>query len=781
MAQRVLYPDHIEPLVQFVEETTPERIVAATHDKLTAGTPVKDMLLASALAVVRSSDLPPGHHGGPLHPLAGLHAVRNISARLPGEYAKLPVIQNVAVANKHIHSPAMGPFILADARPVSENDDVDATIKAFRTAVSRGVYNACDHYFLYLLERRSPMQMLELLLEVGIAKNQLDDHYFLFPVFTWRALEYFGWEYAKYIGRAPVRYVTRPTAPATLADVDELIRKHELLERDLRAQTGEDETAAITALADEIGRCNDLNEIPEMLAQALAGGVSLEGVGEGLSVGGSTLFLRSQTGNPMDVHINTGANTRRYLLRQPELSRRIKLQALLVWHTGPEVRMVQRMLARDLQPEPERVASLPFRTQDELIDEIESFIGRLPVGERLPAANLATWRSTDEVKQVAALAQQYADRGYAPEALITAMGKIACRDNFTEMHALKHHQATYEEFYATPPVAALAPPGGGRAGRGDLARPDPGRLRSCGRGDALLGARVMAIVGAGRYRYQLVEHWGRLPAGQTFGNVSAVATDSLDRVYVFQRKDPPVLVFDREGGYLGGWGIGAFANPHGIYIGNDVVYLTDRDDSVCLTYTLDGKPLQILGKRGAHSDTGCERPGELVPRSAGPFNYPTEMVPAPSGDLYITDGYRNARVHRFSPAGELIASWGEPGKTEPNQFHLPHSLIADRDGAIYVCDRENNRIQVFSADGDFQTMWTDLRRPLDISMDRDGLFCISEGGVSGLSPRISLMDKRGAVVARWDSLSAHGSWVDAHGDIYLALGSRERLDKYVRQ
>ena len=451
MAQRVLYPDHIEPLVQFIEETTPERIVAATHDKLTAGTPVKDMLLASALAVVRSSDLPPGHHGGPLHPLAGLHAVRNISARLSGEYAKLPVIQNVTVANKHIHSPAMGPFLLVDAQPVSENDDVDATVKAFRTAVSRGVYNACDHYFLYLLERRSPMQMLELLLEVGIAKNQLDDHYFLFPVFTWRALEYFGWEYAKYIGRAPVRYVTRPTAPATLADVDELIRKHELLERDLRAQTGEDETAAITALADQIGRCNDLNEIPEMLAQALADGVSLEGVGEGLSVGGSTLFLRSQTGNPMDVHINTGANTRRYLLRQPDLSRRIKLQALLVWHTGPEVRMVQRMLARELQPEPERVASLPFRTQDELLDEIESFIGRLPVGERLPAANLATWRSTDEVKQVAALAQQYADRGYAPEPLIAAIGKIACRDNFTEMHAFKHHQATYEEFYATRP------------------------------------------------------------------------------------------------------------------------------------------------------------------------------------------------------------------------------------------------------------------------------------------------------------------------------------------
>src|SRR5439155_988944 len=83
MAQRVRYPDHIEPLVEFVEETSPERIVAATHDKLAAGTPVKEMLLASALAVVRSSDLPPGHHGGPLHPLSCLHAVRHLSGRHP--------------------------------------------------------------------------------------------------------------------------------------------------------------------------------------------------------------------------------------------------------------------------------------------------------------------------------------------------------------------------------------------------------------------------------------------------------------------------------------------------------------------------------------------------------------------------------------------------------------------------------------------------------------------------------------------------------------------------
>jgi DNA-binding beta-propeller fold protein YncE len=292
---------------------------------------------------------------------------------------------------------------------------------------------------------------------------------------------------------------------------------------------------------------------------------------------------------------------------------------------------------------------------------------------------------------------------------------------------------------------------------------------------------VMTTVGTGDYTYELIENWAKLPQGQTFGNTSAVATDSQDRVYVFQRKDPPIMVFDPDGNYLSCWGIGAFANPHGIYIENDIVYLTDREDSVCLIYTLDGKPLQVLGHRGEHADTGCETPGAVVPRAAGPFNYPTEMVPAPSGDLYVSDGYRNARIHRFTRAGQLIKSWGEPGKTEPNQFHLPHSLVVDSEGTIYLCDRENNRIQVFSADGEFMAMWSDMRRPLDISIGRDGLFYISEGGVDGMSPRFSLMDKQGNVVTRWDSLSAHGSWVDSRGDIYLALGARERIDKYVRQ
>ena len=291
----------------------------------------------------------------------------------------------------------------------------------------------------------------------------------------------------------------------------------------------------------------------------------------------------------------------------------------------------------------------------------------------------------------------------------------------------------------------------------------------------------MTTVGVGKYTYSPVQDWARLPVGETFGVVSSVATDSRDDVYVFQRKDPPVVVFNRDGDYLRSWGTGAISDPHGFYIGDDVAYLTDREDSVAVTFTLDGKPLQVLGRRGVHSDTGCEKPGDLVPRAAGPFNYPTELVPAPSGDMYASDGYRNSRVHRFSGDGRLIESWGEPGKTGPNQFHLPHSILVGPDGRVYLCDRENGRIQIFSADGQYITMWTDMHRPQDISIDNEGVFYTCERSENGSPAQVSVLDDQGKVLARWHCREAHGLWVDSRGDIYLALTGDRSVDKYVRQ
>ncbi len=287
----------------------------------------------------------------------------------------------------------------------------------------------------------------------------------------------------------------------------------------------------------------------------------------------------------------------------------------------------------------------------------------------------------------------------------------------------------------------------------------------------------MKPVGTGQYTYEVIEQWGSLPAGMSFGPMSAVAADSQGRIYAFQRKDPPVLVFDREGRYLDSWGDSAIADPHGFFIGpDDVVYLTDRDDHVALRFTLDGKPLGVLGHRGQPSDTGCEEDGGRVVRAAGPFNKPTEMVVAPSGELYVTDGYRNSRVHRFSADGRLIDSWGSPGKHAPGEFHLPHSLWIDERGEVYVCDRENNRIQVFSPSGKYLTHWDDIHRPTDIYMDAQDRVYISD-----LKPTVTIMDKQGTVIARWDSPMGHGLWVDPEGDIYLADVMGKRITKYVRQ
>ena len=250
----------------------------------------------------------------------------------------------------------------------------------------------------------------------------------------------------------------------------------------------------------------------------------------------------------------------------------------------------------------------------------------------------------------------------------------------------------------------------------------------------------MTIVGSDKYTYELIQDWPKLPSGEALGVVSTVATDSQDRVYAFQRQDPPVMVFDREGNYLNRWGIGAITDPHGMTIVDDIVYITDRSDNVAVKFTLDGKPLQVIGDRGVFSDTGCENPGELVPRAAGPFNYCTEMAPSPTGAIYVSDGYRNARVHRFSSEGRLIQSWGQPGKTEAGHFHLVHSLLIDPQGKVYVCDRANRRVQIFSPDGEFITMWTGMGGPDNIVRDKDGIFYIAEQADESGDSHVSIWD-----------------------------------------
>jgi len=289
----------------------------------------------------------------------------------------------------------------------------------------------------------------------------------------------------------------------------------------------------------------------------------------------------------------------------------------------------------------------------------------------------------------------------------------------------------------------------------------------------------MAQTGTGEYRYEVVRDFFKLPPGQSFGMISRVAADAQDRIYVFQRKDPPVVVFDRDGKYLGAWGSGEVTDPHGLKIVGDTVYTTDRSDSVAKAFTLDGKTVLALGQAGVHSDTGCEGPPWLAVRAAGPFNHPTEMIAHPNGDLYVTDGYRNARVHRFTSGGRLVASWGEPGQG-PGQFHLPHSIAFDDKGLLYIADRANKRIQIFTPEGALVGQWTGMGGPNDITRGQDGNFYIAEQEENGGPAHICVRDGEGKVLARMESRHVHGVGVDSRGDIYAGLTQDRSVDKFVR-
>jgi DNA-binding beta-propeller fold protein YncE len=292
-----------------------------------------------------------------------------------------------------------------------------------------------------------------------------------------------------------------------------------------------------------------------------------------------------------------------------------------------------------------------------------------------------------------------------------------------------------------------------------------------------------------RFGYRANADWARLPAGYTWKEVAAVATDSRDRVFVFARAEHPVLVFDSDGTFLSSWGEGVFVRPHGITIGpDDSVWCTDDMDHTVRKFTPDGKLLLTLGTSGKASDTGATSMDFRTIRSAGPpFHYPTNLALSPVGELYITDGYGNARVHRFSPDGRLISSWGEPG-SGASQFHLPHGIAVDGEGIVYVADRENSRIQRFSPDGRFLDQWTEVARPCQVFVAGDRVFVAEVGYRAGMWPgtsappgatggRVSIYDRRGKLQARWgggddpcaagDFFAPHGICVDSRGAIYV--------------
>jgi DNA-binding beta-propeller fold protein YncE len=282
-----------------------------------------------------------------------------------------------------------------------------------------------------------------------------------------------------------------------------------------------------------------------------------------------------------------------------------------------------------------------------------------------------------------------------------------------------------------------------------------------------------------------------LPAGQGLGDVPAIGVDSADRILVFQRGDPPVLVFNRAGDLLDSWGHGLFKRPHGIFVApDDSVYCIDDEGQSISRFTSDGQLLQQIKAEDQSRVTGY-RPGypESVVRSAPPFCYPTgAALTADAEQLLVTDGYGNARVHRFDKGGRLLSSFGDPGNG-PSQFVIPHGIHVEDDGTIFVSDRENERAQMFDADGNYVGIWARLNCPNNIVKGKDGYYYVAELGRKMQGPpeskyvvrdampaRVTVRDTHGREVAGWEStdpegdgvfFAPHGIAIDSRGDLYI--------------
>jgi DNA-binding beta-propeller fold protein YncE len=285
--------------------------------------------------------------------------------------------------------------------------------------------------------------------------------------------------------------------------------------------------------------------------------------------------------------------------------------------------------------------------------------------------------------------------------------------------------------------------------------------------------------------FELEASWGSLPAGWELGQ-TGIATDSADNVYLFNRGSHPLIVLDREGRFLDSWGDDVLTDAHGLFIdADDFVYLPVRRSHVVLRYTRDGNLDRTFGAWNVPSQTGYAGSfGDPVLRAAGPFNSPTDVAVSPSGDIYVSDGYGNARVHRFKPDGTLLQSWGRPGGSDPAEFRVPHGIWVHSDGRVFVADRENNRIQIFDATGGFLEMWEGLSRPADIFIDATGLVFVAE-----LDSLVAIFDLTGNLLTRWENPAGertpmkggHAIWLDSHGDVYVGQNQPgQRLLKYRR-
>jgi sugar lactone lactonase YvrE len=307
----------------------------------------------------------------------------------------------------------------------------------------------------------------------------------------------------------------------------------------------------------------------------------------------------------------------------------------------------------------------------------------------------------------------------------------------------------------------------------------------------------MTTTHASSVEFEPVVGWEKPPDGVVHRDVSDVAVDADDRVYLLTRKDARVLVYDHDGAFVTSWGDELLsAKPHGITIAADgSVWIADEGAHVVRRFTPDGECTLVLGTPDEPSDTGFDSSQKELfdrirdVRAGPPFNRPTAVAVAAGGDVFVSDGYGNARVHRFDARGALLHSFGEAG-AEPGRFRTPHGICIDRDGRVLVADRGNERIQLFSQDGELLDVWP-AQRPNSVVALADGTVWVGHsawmvGNTSWVRGRIETFEPAfvsahaadGGLLATvgggpepcrpGNFVTSHGIAFDSRGDLYVA-------------
>lgn len=315
----------------------------------------------------------------------------------------------------------------------------------------------------------------------------------------------------------------------------------------------------------------------------------------------------------------------------------------------------------------------------------------------------------------------------------------------------------------------------------------------------LLCGVVRSLAAPATPQHEAVRDWPALPANHLLGQCVGVGVDSRSNVLVFHRSgrtwsspfptepiaSPTVSVIDsRSGKLLAAWGANEFVMPHGLSLDHkDNVWLTDVGRHQVFKYSPDGKRLLLtLGERGVSGADPTH------------FNLPTDVAVLPDGSFYVSDGYRNTRVVKFTADGRYEFEWGGRG-AGPGQFNLPHGVAVDAQGRVIVCDRTNSRLQVFDPRGQFLTEWKGalIGRPYGVSIGPDGHVFIIDGGDTPAKTadrhRAVELDAEGRVVDRFGGFGSgagefqlgHDIAVARDGSVYVADAVGKRVQKFVRK